>query len=325
MAAELISGYSPGRIAWQGARDREGHREFTIIHQVETTSSLDGPQVVMNAPGLPLVGSLWTFGNDLDLWAFCYPDMRVTPDQTRGREPHVIWSVEQKFGTRPLQRCQDTTIENPLNEPQDLSGSTRRKTIEANTDRNGTKILSSSHEPVLGTEVEFDDNDHIVTVEQNVLSLEQDTFLPLINTVNDATLWGFAARKVKLASVSWSRQLYGVCTFFYTRRFEFEINDNTFDTLPTDQGTKALAGQWDDCPPTAWNTFAGVDKTIASDFIRVKDPCNEELITVQLDGNGEPNLTDTPVAIPAATGSASGKLEYYPQSNFLTLGIPTTL
>jgi hypothetical protein len=325
MAAQLIANFSPGRIAWEGSRDREGHREFIIRHRVFTTSSLDGPLVVMNAPGLPFVGSLWAFGNDNDLWAFCYPDMRVIPDQTPGGEPHFYWTVEQRFGTRPIERCQDTGVEDPLQEPAKISGGTRRKTIAATEDKDGNKITSSSHEAVLGPEIEFDSHDHVVTIEQNIGTLGQETFLPLVNTVNDSTLWGFTARKVKLSAVSWSRQLWKQCAFFYTRRFEFEINEDTFDTTPSDVGTKVLSGKWVGCPPTGWTAAIGTNKDKPSHFMRARDCQSDELITLQLDGAGEPNLTDTIKNIPLAANSPSGKLEYYKESNFLTLGIPTSL
>ena len=100
MSASILG----GKRNWSAGRDREGHREFKLETQVETTSAFDGPQIVMNTPGLPLVGDPWTFGNDLDFWVFCYPTMKVTP--VVKNEPNKLWYVEQTFGTRPLNRCQ---------------------------------------------------------------------------------------------------------------------------------------------------------------------------------------------------------------------------
>ena len=325
MAARLISNFSPGRVAWEAERDAEGHRIYTIRHRVFTTTSVDGPQVVMNAPGLPLVGSAWNFGNDLDLWAFCTPNMRVIPDQTPGGEPSTYWTVEQVFSTLPRERCQDTTIEDPLLEPQKVSGSFLNFTKEADEDKDGNAILTSSHERVRGTEVEIDEARATVVIEQNVLNLGLETFTPMVNTVNDDTLWNLATRKIKLSRVSWSRKVYGVCTFYYTRRFEFDIDFNTFDREITDVGTKVLNGHWE---ATGWTlddiNSLPPDKDRPDHFIRVPDRKGEIFDSILLDGDGEPNTTGTPVVIPLATASG-GSVQFYPESDFLTLDIPTSL
>lgn len=324
MTAALISGFSPGRVAWEAVRDRDGHRDYIVRHRVITTTPEDGPQVVMNAFGLPLPGATWTFGNDLDLWAFCTPEMRVIPDQTSGGEPHQFWVVEQRFSTRPLNRCQDTTIEDPLLEPQKVSGSFLSYTKEAAYDKDGDAILTSSFERVVGPEVEIDSNRASVTIEQNVLNLELDVITDMMNTVNDATLWGLAARKIKLSSVSWERRIFGTCGYYYVRRFEFDINFDTFDTAPIDIGTKVLNGHWEGAGWTNDLINGGApDPDRPDHFIRVPDRHGEVFDSILLNGLGEPNTTGVPVPIPLATASG-GKIKLYEESNFLLLGIPTS-
>lgn len=325
MAARLIANFSPGRLAWEGRRDVEGNRLYTVVHRVETTTSLDGPQVVMNAPGLPLIGSIWNFGNDIDLWAFCTPEMTVIPDQTPEGEPSNHWVVQQTFSTVPLERCQDFSIEDPLLEPDRVSGSFVNRTKEAEFDKDGDAILTSSHERVRGAEVEIDDARATVVIEQNVASLGLENFTPMVNTVNDDTLWNLAARKIKLSRVSWSRQVFGVCNFFYTRRFEFDIDFNGFDRAITDVGTKVLNGHWEATGWTLDNINAvAPDKDRPDHFIRIPDRRGEIFDSMLLDGNGEPNTTGTPVVIPLATASG-GSVQFYGESDFLTLGIPTLL
>lgn len=308
-----------GPRVWSGERDDEGFREYKVVHLVKCTSVNDGPSVVMLASGLPAIGSVWNFGNDLDTWAFCYPYMKVSIHQEKEGDPNLWWRVEQKFSTRPLTRCQDTPVEDPLLEPQKVSGNFRNFTIEAVYDRNGNLIKSSSHEQIRGRQVEFDNNKPSVVVQQNVASLGLSTFAQMIDTVNDGPMWGLPARCVKLSNAPWERKYYGTCNIYYTRTFEFDIDYDTFDRTVLDEGTKVLHGHWDTTtevwtldningsPPSASNP---------THFDRYKDKFGENTRTI-LDGAGKP--------ITSVASAGQIDVEYYEESNFFTLGIPTSL
>jgi hypothetical protein len=129
-------------------------------------------------------------------------------------------------------------------EPQKISGTFAKYTKEAVFDRNGNAIVTSSWERMKGPEVEFDHNRPAVRVEQNVVALDLATVAPMIDTVNDATLWGLAERTIKLTNFAWERKLYGSCNFYYTRVFDFDIDYNTWDRNLLDEGTKCLNGEW---------------------------------------------------------------------------------
>jgi hypothetical protein len=308
---------------WSGTRNDEGQRQFLVTHIVKTTSADDGPQTVMFTPGLPQVGSFYNFGNDTDVWAFCSPNMKVSIHKEKEGDPAFYWRVDQVFTTIPFERCQDEAIEDPLLEPQKIGGSFVKYTEEAAKDKDGVIIDSSSHELFRGPQVEFDKNRPTVWVEQNKASLGLATFAAMVDTLNNAALWGLSARKIKLSNVSWERKLYGLCNFYYTRRFEFDVNDSAlgFDREVLDEGTKVLNGHW---PAGTGSTegwildnIAGTapDKTNPQHFIRYYDrPGN--IARVILDGNGEPLGTADPVFF---------TLRKYTESNFLLLGIPTTL
>jgi hypothetical protein len=296
-----------GRIDWRLNRDKEGHRDYTIKWLISSHRN-DGPERAIFATGLPAIGAYWAFGNDTDLWAFCQPQCKVQPLGTK-QQPGTFWTVEQTFSTRPLSRCQDQSIDNPLSEPDRISGSFTKYTREAVVDRDGDPILTSSHEQVRGSAVEMDDNRPNVRIEKSVLSLPLSTFSPMIDTLNDAALWGVDARCIKLSNTSWSRQLYGTCTFFYTVTYEFDVNVNDdgtsgFDKELLDEGTKVLA--------------PGGDKDTPEDFDTYKGKRDKENQRVILDGEGA-----AWTGPPAEPGKIA--FEPYAESNFLTLGIPTSL
>lgn len=305
-----------GRYRWSLVRDEEGHRTYRLTTLVRTTSTEDGPQTVMNTPGLPVVGSLWTFGNDLDPWAFCYPSMRVTVHQEKKGHPNKEWEVEQIFSTRPLNRCQDTTIDDPLLEPDKISGNFVKYTREAKQDNTGELVDSSSNEPFRGPQAEIDANRPTVRIAQNIGSLGLEVFSEMVDTVNDDSLWGLSARKIKLSNVSWERKLYGLCTFYYTRIFEFDVNFKTFDLKVPDEGTKVLAGNWSEADPPVWVPGVGLDKENPTHFIRSVDRFGNIQRTL-LDGDGNP-VTDI-------ANKVMLTFEVYEESNFLTLGIPSVI
>ena len=312
------------RRSWSMDRDEEGHRTYKITHQV-TAAIADGPQRVMCTPGLPMIGSVWMFGNDVDLWAMCHPQLRITPRLTK--EPNRLWDVEQTFSTKPLSRCQDTEIEDPLLEPQKVSGNFVRYMSKVEKDYNGDWIKNSSHEKLRDIDEEFDDNRPTVRIEQNVSLLELDVFSEMVNTVNDNTLWGLEKRKIKLSNVSWERKLFGICNYYYIRTFEFDVDFNTFDREILDMGRKVLNGHWNKAgewvldPLADYGGAENPDPTKPSHFIQATDK-EGNLTELTLDGHGKPwdgVVVDNPDdPMPGKTD-----IEYYPESNFLLLGIPT--
>lgn len=288
-------GSGTGVVSWNLAISDEGHRVYSIVFRVRTdrTDLDEGPTVIANTAGLPRIGTpwltqYWNLGADLDLWARRTPYMRVTPYKPDISGKAEFWDVECRFSTVPRTRCQDARIEDPLLEPQMVGGSFYSKLKEAKHDKDGDPIKSSSHEPVRGPAVEFDDMFPTVSVHQNVGFLN----LPLVSqlcrkTVNKDEMWGLEARTVRLANAGWTRQVVGTCEYYYTRSFEFEIDYDTFDRDDIiDEGTKAL-GYWD--PETkVWAVPAGYDEDDASHFSRYRDRDSGEIAHVLLDGSGRP-------------------------------------
>lgn len=282
----------PGPRRWSLVRDSEGHRTYRVTQLVRGEEG-DGPNTVLNTPGLPLPGSVWEFENDLDIWAFCLPDLTINPHQEKEGDKTKWWTVDQTYSTRipnKLQRCQDQQIEDPLMEPPRLSGSFLKFREEASYDRYGSPVVTSSWEQIRGAQVEFDASRMQIRITQNVLLLNLSILALMIDTLNAFPLWGMPPRTIKLSNVSWERKLYGLCTFYYTRTLEFDIDGRGFDKDILDEGTKALSGRWN--PDSGeWDLvpIAGEDPDPFNPlhFIRYQDP-NGNLTKVILNGAGLP-------------------------------------
>jgi hypothetical protein len=307
-----------GVIDWGGSRDAELHRHYWVKFLIETDSSADGPQTVTWAPGLPLIGAPWTYGNDNDQYALCHP--MIECETVVKREKNFHWILKYNFTTKPWLACLiGDAIENPVSQPDYIDGSflnyqertnKRRDGSATGTGLTGHTILSSSLEPIW---LSADKNRPTVTIKQVRLNLELGMIAQMIDTLNDAPLWGLDSRCVKLRNVPWRRLVWGRCAFYFERTLQFDINYKSFDeTEIRDQGHR-----WID--PEKLAADPDLDRTDPDNFTRAVDSRGNIQKIVLLNGEGE--ICSDPINhehfIP--------KVELYDESNFLALGIPAVL
>lgn len=309
-----MSASSLGLLTWGLQIDKDGHRDYTAVFLVECTDPDDGPFTVSGASGLPVTGAGWTYGNDNDPYALCWPTMGLKA--VIDREQNLHWEVTCTFSTKPLKRCQDSSITNPLAEPQKVSGSFVEYTKEVWVDKDNGPIQNSALEPFSLPKV---DHRPTVTIEQNVASLGLDVISEMIGTINDSELWGLDRHCIMLRNVSWSRQLYGTCTYYYTRRLEFDIKFETHCGVDIiDQGFRRIKGEWVN---GVWQQDAAAAAANPKDpvkhFVRITDP-NEQPVPTKT------WLKDGDVKPPGQPAEILDVFELYEESNFLQLGIPTS-
>jgi hypothetical protein len=282
------------------SRDAEGHRNYFIDWKVRADDPATGPYSVAFTSGLAAIGSTWNFGLDNDPWAFCLPEFTIKP--LWEGEKSEYWKVTQNFSTKPMRRCQSGAVADPLLEPYTLGGSFKKYPKTATKDRFGRPLTYSNHEPMKGELVRVDEARPTIEIGFNVATLPLATFAIEVNCVNDVSLWGLPARTIKFTDVSWTRKIYGICWYYFTVHYTFEISIGGWDLNILDEGRRILK--------------AGGDKMKPEDFEVYKDK-KDENTSVLLDGNGSP-LTDitSPVYLPK---------ELLISNNLLLLGIPPVL
>lgn len=309
-----------GRIGWKLETSDDNYRTYKLRNLVKTDSPLDGPYTVMNAAGLPRRGTHWAFGNDLDINAYCYPTISVAP--VYDIEKCIWWVTEQTFSTKPL--VADGSGDNNGGGGGgggiviSVSGSFEYITKKTSKNRLGKLIKSSSHEPI---EVDKEITRPTVVIEQNVVDLGPGGFaemVTMVNSLNDAGLWGLPKRTIKLKNMQWSRNLFDPVNV-YKRTLTFEARWNGTDTFDIDDildcGWKVLRGKW---VGNTWTPDPDADVNNPEDFIIFKDKYGERYSEKTALKNGLP-LTDPtdPQFLPP--------VEQEPERNFFLLGIPTTL
>jgi len=317
-----------GRIDWGFRKKRNLHRDYWVKFLIETTDVLDGPEQILTAAGLPAIGSAWTYGNDNDAYALCLPTVECRT--VINREPNRWWELKYDFTTEPWRMCAEVDITDPLSTPDVISGgfanyqemtSNRRKDPgDTGTGQQGKPIVSSSLEPIW---VNKDVHKATVSITQTVLNLELDVLTEMMNTLNDRTLWGMEKRCIKLRNTPWRRMVWGLCTYYYERTLEFDIDFETHDMYDVrDVGHRVVdkeksgyvARTNDEDVPTG-----SVDRTDQDNFTTNTDGRGNIKPNVMLDGYGE-QCTD-----PVNHEHFIPTVELYGESNFLTLGVPTTL
>lgn len=302
------STFANAMVRWEGTMDDEGHREYQVVVRVESGVN-DGPANVFNTPGLPTPGNAWLVRSDVDVWAWFYPTKKARryahKDGEKGtKSGKVLWDVELKASTKPPtgKKCQDAKIENPLFEPQKVSGGSNKYTEEATYDRFLRPLLHSSFEPIRGPAVEFPWGWSTIEIEQNVPFLQLELCSAMENNLNAFPIWGMPPRCVCLTDFRWEKKWWGQCFSYYTRRFTFEVRArrdpitgqvfSVWDRLVGDEGHKALKGRWQDTPaPGRWITEniggEAPDPRNPQHFVRLQDR-NGNLIKIPLNGAGLP-------------------------------------
>lgn len=321
-----------GQRAWSLKRDPDGHRTYKITHRVEVDRGLHGPlAALVLTPGLPEPGSTWDETELTDDWAFFTQEADVV--QVAPESNNCFFDITQTATTKPTLDCVTAGREDPLSQPDRVRIEYINYTKEATYDRNGEPILNAAWEMLRGPQVEFDCHRIRVIIEQNVAAFDIPLVSSLMHNLNDAEMWNFDPRYIKLSGAEGEPKYHTSCEKYWLRRLIFDVADD-FDRCVLNEGTKVLRGDWDRNPNSntygQWvvaranplNPFSvAPDPLNPRDFIRYKD-WNGENTRVILSNNGKP--WDATESTTGTDDDTIGEvcIEYYPSGNLLLLGIP---
>lgn len=320
-----------GHRAWSMVRDRELFRDYKVTYRVEVDPDTQGPYAALvDTPGLPEPCSDWLEAGEL--WAFFTGEAQV---EQIGRTPdNVAFDVTFTATTRPMSERPNVSGSDPLTVPDRVITKSVNYQKEQTFNRFGDPMLNSAFEQFRGPQVEFDAHRMQVIIEQNYPTASPSVLSEFMNCLNDAEMWGFPPRTVKLSSFETDPKYYEGCQRFYVRKLVFDVAPD-FDRCLLDEGTKVLRGEWDRNPgsPTYGQyivaddedgPFGKLDPANPNNYKRFQD-WNGNNTRVILDGHGVPydseNLTT------GTSDDLPGKIcvEYYPSKNLLLLGIPTSI
>lgn len=296
-----MGAHSLGLLEVPSSRDDTGattYRPQWLVYVDDPYNELAA--TVYNCPDLPKVGDHWAYGSEIDQYSWCHPNWTV--DQVLSGEPGKYWKVTTPFSTKGGSRCQDTQVQNPLQEPPNISGSFIKLTRFALEDIDQRPLMNSAFEELPDSFREVDDNRPTVVIQMNILQLPLATFVPMVDAVNSVDMWGLSAKMVKLSNVSWERKVYGKCTYYFSVTYEFEVNKDTWVRRIPDYGSMVYSGNGDRNDP-------------ANYVPRRNQFLTEDLESGLLNGNGDRLTTNVPVIL---------EFNVYPQVDFFALGIPAT-
>ena len=297
MATTYLGPRRIGRVT----QDDDGHRTYEVTYLVEGDLT-DGPYEALRTAGLPVSGQTYALLSEADPYAFCtpYADVEVH-DQKDGERPRAFL-ITRRFTTKPVKRCGDLRFEDPLTEPPRVSGGSTAQQVEATADRWGRPILSSSHEPLRGDLLKFEEHRDTIQVVMNVPSFTSVALaLAMRDHVNLLPLWGLPTRSVRLAQAPWTQEYYGLCYSYYKLTLNFEVALYTdpatglvssgWDRVVLDEGTMVLNGEWD-ATTGEWSLIdidgGPPDPGNPQHFVRATDRKGKPLKSVILNGAGLP-------------------------------------
>lgn len=330
-----------GLLSVEFEQDEEtGHRTFTAKYKVAHDID-EGPLAIESADGLPAIGDHWEPEelNEIDEFARRTPYAKVTYMVEGEKTTYSL--VEVHFTTKPIKRCQDTQIENPLLEPPKISGTFTEQTQKALFDKYWSQIRNSAGEPYTDIEREFSylTVDISVNVDESPVSL----IARKLHNLNDAELWGLPAKCIKLSAASWETLYWGVCTKYYKLSMGFKIRPPYTIPATSTVRRKKKPGdpsstefEWIVVPGNA--TFGGwvfATPDMSSSRIRApgsngssqvstilqRDQMGDTMAGILLDGHGNPATRDGD----GNMNFAVGVFELYDESNLLELPIPDEL
>lgn len=193
MAVIEVTEHPDGR---NGSLNELQEREYTRVFTVKTSSPLDGPEVVGDAPGLPRIYEPYAPpSGETDLGCLV---RQITPEPT---DSPVIWKVTVKYSS-----AIDSLLNaNPLLRPAEISYSAMGVAIPIEWDLEGKLIRNTAGEP-FDPPLEIEDNRLVMRISVNRPTYDALRFLPFLGSINSKTFLGLKPYSTKCVRLDGTRQ-----------------------------------------------------------------------------------------------------------------------
>jgi len=226
-----------GFLTVTGTDTEDFHRQYDVVVQVTCTSESDGPQTVLNGVRNTMpYGSSFVYGNHSDPYA----TLRAIRNARR-TEKRVVWHVDVQYSTKGSQRDPNDQPGDPLSWAWKVRGAFGSGQKWLTKDRNGRALVNSADEPFEDTPP-IDDPLLILSLEKNTPTIDLDQWAEARGKVNDATLWGLQARRVRLMQWTWDIAYAGSGQPYVQNKFEVSINFDGYYYQPLDMGFREKTG-----------------------------------------------------------------------------------
>lgn len=287
--------------------DDEGHRDYDVRWKVYSNRSCESPDNVMLAANLPIPGTPLS-SVVIDGWPYAYFLAKGSCRFLNRDASRYVWDVSTPFTTKGCRRCMTSPVGNPLLEPWKVSGGGNKYTKEAKADKDGKAIVNSAKQRFRGNALQIDESHATFKIEGNVAWINLTVLNQVRNAVNDRVFWSKAARTIKCTDFTWEQRWYSACQWYFHVAFAFEIDEDTWDLKPFDEGDLII------------------DPNDATKWIRPRGSREEVLTRIPLDGEGNAlSASAEPVRCDGGGSPARpGPYRVRKEVNFATIGFPAS-
>jgi hypothetical protein len=201
-----------------GRENQQGDKEFLVTYRVRSDDKQDGPNIVMEAFGIPRIGDLYTAGHDFSFSAVVVDKSAQPVDDC----PYE-WTVEVQYST-DFQR-EPKAYSNPLDEPPEISFGFQERRINlpgsynnpATPDPNGDfdKGILAPNGDLFDPQPEVPICDPVWSIRKNVASIDYVTLMALANCVNSDYYQGASPRQLQMKPATANRKWHKNIGFYW--------------------------------------------------------------------------------------------------------------
>lgn len=201
------------------------YKRFRVI----TDDIADGPQKVRSGFGMPRIGEPYINGNDADILATCVDiDVKATASP-------FVWMLVATYDTS---RLVDVVVDNPLNQPAEISWAFTEYERPLVRDARGVSLVNTSGE-AFDPPLTVPDSRPVVTITRNEPFFSPALAVAYQDAVNLDIFAGALPRAAKVNAINGVRQI-DLGLVYYKVTYEIQFRRELFDLYVLDQGYRDI-------------------------------------------------------------------------------------